>query len=89
MNQRVKNMQTRQLLEICLPFSYALALKVFTPLTFALFIVNTFSDQCAATKIVFACLNKQGFIDLSSILHAVKCHAISSARYVDTNPTTA
>ena len=34
------------------------------------------------------CLYKQGFIDLSFILHAVKCHAASRPRKVPANPTT-
>jgi hypothetical protein len=32
------------------------------------------------------CLYKQGFIDLSLILQAVKCHAASSARKTVANP---
>jgi hypothetical protein len=35
------------------------------------------------------CLYKQGFIDLSLILQAVKCHAASRARKTDANPPAA
>ena len=39
-------------------------------------------------SIVRICLYKQGFIDLSGILQAVKCHAASSERKEIANPST-